>query len=90
MWEYIVSGQLPGTQIQVNFETWFYAITMPVVIWLGTKLGLRIARLLHSGRRIRHQILSAPVSSLELSHVDIVHDQSANVNAVIEAQPEFA
>lgn len=24
MWEYIVLGQIPGTQIQVSFETWLF------------------------------------------------------------------
>lgn len=27
MWEYIVLGQVPGTQIQVSFETWLVVTT---------------------------------------------------------------
>lgn len=31
MWEFIVSGRLPGTAIQVTFENWLYAMAGLVV-----------------------------------------------------------
>ena len=33
MWEYIVMGQIPGTQIQVNFNTWVLIIAAPLCAW---------------------------------------------------------
>ena len=34
MWEYIVMGQVPGTQIQVNFNTWVLLTAAPVFVWI--------------------------------------------------------
>jgi hypothetical protein len=34
MWDYIVLGQIPGTQVQVNFEVWLIGTTGLVLLCL--------------------------------------------------------
>ncbi len=47
MWEFIVSGRLPGTTIQVSFETWMQVITGVaglVIVALAVRLIVRRKR----------------------------------------------
>jgi hypothetical protein len=37
MWELIVMGQIPGTQIQVNFNTWLFAVFGAIGLWVFYK-----------------------------------------------------
>lgn len=34
MWEDIVLGTVPGTQVQVSFEMWLAAVTVPLSLFL--------------------------------------------------------
>lgn len=34
MWDYIVLGQVPGTQIQVSFETWLFGMAGVATLYL--------------------------------------------------------
>ncbi len=48
MWEFIVSGRLPGTAIQVSFETWtqmMAGVAGVVIVALAVRLLVRRKRL---------------------------------------------
>lgn len=60
MWDFIVLGQVPGTQVQVNFEAWLAGM----IGLLGSLIIVRSAyTLMHSrwllARRINRVIQSA-------------------------------
>ena len=45
MWEYIVLGEVPGTSVQVSFETWLLAVAclvaVSIIIWEIRRKKLR-------------------------------------------------
>ena len=38
MWEYIVMGQIPGTHLQVNFNTWVWIVAILAGLWLARNI----------------------------------------------------
>lgn len=56
MWEYIVLGQIPGTQIQVNFETWLAGM-------IGLLGGLIVLSGIHSFMR-SHWLLAHRINRI--------------------------
>jgi hypothetical protein len=60
MWDFIVLGQIPGTQIQVNFETWLAAI-IGLLFCMAVLRSIKAIRSSHwlLARRINRIIQSA-------------------------------
>lgn len=57
MWEFIVYGQLPGTSIQITFESWL--IIMAIIL---TVAGLRKAIMRNIPRSVRVAVLGLYVA----------------------------
>lgn len=65
IWEFVVSGRLPGTAVEVTFEGWAYIVTVLMAI---TFLALALRRFSRSRRRLAsEQRLGASLAKLELS-----------------------
>lgn len=52
MWEFIVYGQLPGTSIQITFESW-----LVIMAFILTVVGLRKAIMRNIPRSVRVALL---------------------------------
>jgi len=50
MWEFIVLGNIPGTSVQVTFETWLYIVG--VAVWLAVVVWCMRQRMLFAAWRI--------------------------------------
>lgn len=53
MWEFIVSGYIPGTSVQVTFETWLYAIAALAGLSLLSMLSYKAVKYVATSWRTR-------------------------------------
>ena len=63
MWEFIVSGYIPGTSIQVTFETWLYAMAILAGLSVSVVVIGKLAKRITVAWRSRHQPPVLVVSS---------------------------
>ncbi len=64
MWEFIVSGRLPGTAIQVSFETWSYII----VSVASLTIVFLLIRFIVARRRVANLLILRQVLQDNSSH----------------------